>query len=300
MQIIPGTHSLGATVRDLDLSQPLSTNEHSAVVHALARHGVLRFPGQTLSARQQFDFSARFGTLEENVAGMFQEPGLPQVMVLSNIIRDGKPIGIADAGQSWHTDMSYSATVAYANVLYAIEVPHRDGRPLGSTQFSDMVAAYEALPDDIKRRIVGRTATHDFAKFWDMMRRERNSARPPLTDAQRRTKPPVSHPLVLVHPVSGARALYANPGYAMWIDGMDRAESDELLELLFQHQTDSRFVYTFEWSRGDVLMWDNLRTIHQALADYRADEPRLIKRCQVMADQVLQDGRTDRHALLSL
>jgi taurine dioxygenase len=297
MQIIPGNHSLGATVHGLDLSQPLSDVEHQALVAALAKHGVLRFPNQTLTARQQFDFSSRFGTLEENVAGMFQEPGLPQVMVLSNIIRDGKPIGIADAGQGWHTDMSYSATVAYANVLYAIEVPQRDGRTLGSTQFGDMVAAYETLPEDIKRRIAGRTATHDFSKFWDMMRRERNSTRPALTDAQRRTKPPVSHPLVLVHPVSGARSLYANPGYAMWIDGMDPTESDELLDFLFRHQTESRFVYTFEWARGDVLMWDNLRTIHQALADYRADEPRLIKRCQVMADRVLHDGRTDRHAL---
>jgi taurine dioxygenase len=109
MQIIPGNHSLGATVHGLDLSEPLSDSGHQAVVTALARHGVLRFPNQTLTARQQFDFSGRFGTLEENVAGLFQEPGLPQVMVLSNIIRDGKPIGIADAGQGWHTDMSYSA-----------------------------------------------------------------------------------------------------------------------------------------------------------------------------------------------
>ncbi|MBM3408303.1 MAG: TauD/TfdA dioxygenase family protein [Betaproteobacteria bacterium] len=300
MKIIPGSHSLGATVTELDLSQPLTDTDHRLLVEALANRGVLRFPNQTLTARQQFDFSARFGTLEENVAGMFQEPGLPQVMVLSNIVRDGKPIGIADAGQSWHTDMSYSATVAYANVLYAIEIPQRAGRPLGSTQFADMVAAYETLPNEIKRRIAGRTATHDFAKFWDMMRRERGSARPALTDAQRNTKPPVSHPLVLVHPVSGQRALYANPGYAMWIDGMDRSESDELLAFLFQHQTESRFVFTFEWTRGDVLMWDNLRTIHQALADYRADEPRLIKRCQVMADRVLNQGRTDRHALAAV
>ena len=296
MNIVPGDHSLGATVHDLDLSQPLTPANRQSIIEALARHGVLRFPQQMLTARQQFDFSGHFGTLEENVAGMFQEPGLPQVMVLSNIIRDGKPLGIADAGQGWHTDMSYSATVAYANVLYAIEVPHRDGRPLGSTQFGDMAAAFDTLPEDIKRRIIGRTATHDFAKFWDMMRNERGSTRPPLSDAQRRTKPPVSHPLVLVHPVSGQRVLYANPGYAMWIDGMDRAESDELLEFLFRHQTDSRFIYTFEWSRGDVLMWDNLRTIHQALADYRADEPRLIKRCQVMADRILTNGRTDRHA----
>jgi len=195
--------------------------------------------------------------------------------------------------------MSYSATVAYSNVLYALEVPHRDGKPLGSTQFGDMVAAYETLPDEIKQRIVGRTATHDFAKFWDMMRRDRNSPRPPLTDAQRRTKPPVSHPLVLEHPITRQKSLYANPGYAMWIDGMDRDESDELLKFLFEHQLQERFIYTFQWTRGDVLMWDNLRTIHQALADYRPDEHRLIKRCQVMADRILRNGSTAEHAVLA-
>jgi taurine dioxygenase len=163
-----------------------------------------------------------------------------------------------------------------------------------------MAAAYETLPEEIKRAIVGRTATHDFAKFWDMMRTERGSTRPPLTDAQRKTKPPVSHPLVLRHPATGQPMLYANPGYAMWIDGMDRAESDRILEFLFRHQTQERFVYTHQWSRGDVLMWDNLRTIHQALADYRPDEPRLIKRCQVMADRILSKGTTAEHAALTV
>ncbi|MEN9774489.1 MAG: hypothetical protein RL322_1559 [Pseudomonadota bacterium] len=300
MKIIPTDHTLGATVVDIDLSSPLSDDDFQHIVRGLATRGVLRFPDQTLNARQQFDFSQRFGTLEENVAGMFQEPGLPQVMILSNIVRDGKPLGIADAGQSWHTDMSYSGTVAFANVLYALEIPHRDGRPLGSTQFGDMAAAYDTLPADIKRTIVGRTATHDFSKFWDMMRSERGSARPALTDAQRRTKPPVSHPLVLRHPVTGQPVLYANPGYAMWIDGMDREESDQILDFLFEHQTQDRFVYTHQWTRGDVLMWDNLRTIHQALADYRPDEPRLIKRCQVMADKILGPGSTADHAVAAL
>jgi taurine dioxygenase len=136
MKIIPTSHTLGATVEGLDLSKPLSDDDHRAIILGLATRGVLRFPGQTLSARQLHDFSQRFGTLEENVAGMYQEPGLPQVMILSNIVRDGKPIGIADAGQGWHTDMSYSSTVAFANVLYAIEVPQREGRPRRSSALS--------------------------------------------------------------------------------------------------------------------------------------------------------------------
>lgn len=291
IRVIPNTGTvLGATVEGVDLSKPLDEATWNAVVGAIAQHGVIRFPSQQLTSQQLFEFSSRFGTPEINVGGMFQEPGLPQVMILSNIVRDGKPIGIGDAGQDWHTDMSYSRTVAFANVLYALEVPHRDGRPLGETRFADMGAAYDALPEDVKAKIEGRTATHDFEKFWEMMRREKNSPRPPLTAAQRAAKPPVSHPLVLRHPLSGRRVLYANPGYAMFVDGMDRAESDALLEFLFAHQTQDRFIHVHRWTKGDLLMWDNLRTIHKAIGDYRPDEPRLIKRCQVMADRMLPNG----------
>ena len=221
------------------------------------------------------------------MANVAQEPGAPEVMTLSNILEDGKPIGLGDAGQGWHTDMSYSRAVAFANVLYALKVPRRNGEPLGATQFSDMAAAYDALPANVKSRIEGLSAIHDFNKFWEMMRTRPGSLRKPLTDEQRRAKPPVSHPLVLVHPISGRRVLYCNPGYAVRIEGIPQAESDELLAFLFEHQLQQDFIYTHRWSEGDVLMWDNLRTIHQAIADYRPDEPRLIKRCQVMASRYL-------------
>ena len=111
------------------------------------------FPRQKLTARQHKDFAARFGELEINVAsGPYQEPGIPEVMILSNIVKDGKPIGLSDAGQDWHTDMSYSKTIAFANVLYALEVPRRNGKTLGDTEFSSMHAAYEGLPDDLKKQ----------------------------------------------------------------------------------------------------------------------------------------------------
>jgi taurine dioxygenase len=118
------------------------------------------------------------------------------------------------------------------------------------------------------------------------MRREKGSARPPLTEEQRRKKPPVSQPIFLKHPISGRMVLYANPGYAVRIDGMPEHESDELLEFLFQHQLQPKYKYAHEWSENDVLMWDDLVTLHNAVADYGATEHRLIKRCQVMADRV--------------
>ena len=207
-------------------------------------------------------------------------------MHLSNIVRDGKPVGLNDAGQAWHTDMSYSDPIAFLNVLYALEVPQRDGRPLGDTQFVNLRAAYENIPDDVKRAIDGRTATRDFAKLWDEMRDRPGSQRSALTDAQRQQKPPVSHPLVLTHPVNGRKSLYCDPGYTVQIDGMDRRESDELLNFLFEHQLNDRYVYAHHWTRHDVLAWDNLWTMHNAVADYTPAEHRLMRRCQVMADEV--------------
>ena len=194
-----------------------------------------------------------------------------------------KPIGLADAGQDWHTDMSYARMIAFANVLYAVKVPQRDGVVLGNTEFSNMRAAYDDLPADVKTRIDGLTATHDFDKFWSMMVKRPGSKRAPLSEAQRKARPPVSHPVVLTHPITGRKVLYANPGYTVKINGLPPAESDELLEYLFAHQLAPKYRYVHRWQEGDVLMWENFGTIHNAVADYRPDEPRLVKRCQVMA-----------------
>jgi taurine dioxygenase len=181
--------------------------------------------------------------------------------------------------------MSYSRTIAFANVLYGIRIPHRDGRPLGATEFSNMHAAYEGLPTDLKRRLEGKTVLHDFNKFWEMMRREKGSQRPPLTEAQRTAKPPVSQPIFRTHPLTGRKVLYANPGYSMRINELPGKESEEVLAFLFEHQLKPEYRYTSQWQEGDVLMWEDIGTIHQAIADYGPDEHRLIKRCQVMADR---------------
>lgn len=284
MRVIPSGRVLGATIEGLDLSRPLAENEVEGVIQALGRYGAVRFPRQRLTARQQKDFAARFGELEINVAsGAYQEPGIPEVMILSNIVKDGKPIGLADAGQDWHTDMSYSKTIAFANVLYALEVPRRDGKVLGDTEFCSMHAAYNGLPENLKRRLDGMTVLHDFNKFWDKMRTEKGSKRPPLTEAQKKAKPPVSHPIFLTHPITGRKVLYANPGYSMRINELPQKESDEILGFLFEHQVKPEYRYRHQWSEGDLLMWENFGTIHNAVADYAPQEHRLIKRCQVMA-----------------
>ncbi len=283
MRIEPTGEALGARVTGIDLGQPLSPADFRTILRALGEHGVLSFPDQIFGVDAFAAFGGRFGELEINVANTFHEPGHPEVMVLSNLKRDGKPIGFGDAGQGWHTDMSYSDVIAFANILHAQRVPTRDGRPLGDTQFLNMHAAYEGLPEDVKSRLAGRTATHDFIKFWDMMRARPGNTRPPLTEAQRRKKPPVSQPIFRTHPITGRTVLYCNPGYAMRIDGMEERESDAMLDFLFRHQSQEKYLHAHHWREGEVLMWDNIGTTHNAVADYREDEPRYMRRVQVMA-----------------
>lgn len=285
--IRPTGDILGATIEGVDLNRELDHRTFAAILRALGRYGVLRFPRQRLDPAQQMAFSARFGSLEINVAGAFQEPGIPEIMILSNMKdANGRPLGARDAGQDWHTDMSYSATIAFANVLYALQVPHRDGRPLGGTEFANMHAAYDGLPDELKARLDGMTVLHDFNKFWDMMLKRPGTWRRPLTAEQRARKPPVSHPIFLVHPLTGRKVLYANPGYAIRINELPAAESDRILEFLFAHQLQEKYRWVHRWTAHDVLLWDDIGTLHNAHADYGPDEHRLIKRCQVMADRV--------------
>ena len=286
LEVDPGSEVLGARIEGIDLAEPLSHAAFVTIVRALGEHGVVCFPRQRLDAAALKRFSAHFGTLEINVTGGFQEAGHPEVMILSNIVENGRPLGLADAGQDWHTDMSYSRTIAYANVLHGIRIPRRGGRPLGDTLFANMQAACEDLPAELKRRLEHATAIHDFAKFWDAMRKRPGSRRGPLTDAQRAAKPPVSHPVFLRHPITGRKVLYANPGYTIRIAGLPAAESDAILGFLFEHQLQPKYQYAHHWSEGDVLMWDDLVTLHNAVPDYGPDEPRLIRRCQVMADRV--------------
>lgn len=285
-RIIPSGAILGATVEGVDLSSPLSGDDFDTILHALGEHGVLRFPAQSIDTAAQKRFASRFGTLEINVAGSFQEPGHPEVMILSNMMENGRPIGFSDAGQDWHTDMSYSDVIAMANILYAIKVPRENGRTLGATQFANMHAAYDGLPEDLKIRLDGVTALHDFEKFWEKMRKSSGGARPVLSDEQRRRKPPVSHPVFLRHPITGRRVLYANPGYTVRINGISSRESDALLAILFEHQLKSEYIYEHRWTEGDLLVWDDIGTLHKAVADYGPHQHRLMRRCQAMADRV--------------
>ena len=279
---------LGATVHGLDAAKPVSQRDFGQLLAALGRHGVLRFPEQHLDEDGVRRFSQMFDDIQGPSSGALGASGREAAVVgvLSNLKEDGKYIGAPDAGQDWHTDMSYRDVIGFVNVLYGIRIPRRDGRPLGGTEFSNMHAAYDALPDQIRIRLADATVTHTFEKFWEHMRRDKNSGRPPMTAEQRRRRPPVVHPLFMTHPITGGKVLYCNPGYSIRINQLPEAESAAMLRTLYDHQLQERFRYTHHWNENDLLVWDHIGTIHRAIADYRPDEIRLMRRCQVMATKV--------------
>lgn len=284
LNIEPHNAILGAKVTGIDLSAPLAGRDFARILKALGEHGVLCFPNQLIDAAALRTFSARFGALQ--IISRKTEPGMPEVSILSNVVENGEMIGVPDAGQDWHTDMTYNRVPGFVNVLVAHKVPVRNGRVLGGTEFTNTQAAYDDLPANVKTQLANATAMHDWNKFQEHMRIAKGSKRPPLTEAQKAQRPPVPHPVFLTHPITGRKVIYVNPGFATHIVGMSESESRDTLDYLFAHVLQAKFRYTHHWTVGDVLVWDHLGTWHCALADYGPNEYRLMKRCQVLADKV--------------
>jgi taurine dioxygenase len=277
MQIRPLTPSFGAEILDVDLSRDLDDETFARIEKAFNAFSIVLFRGQHLTDEQHVRFSRRFGELEIHVLKEFVKPEHPEIYVLSNIVENGRPIGIKDAGNYWHTDLSYTKAPSRGSIMYALKVPHHDdGRPLGDTQFASTAAAYTTLSGDMKERLERSRAVH---RFWDRYIRERRIAGSDvvISEERRAQTPDVVHPVVRTHPFTGRKCLYVNAGFTIALKDMDESESRALLEELFAHCTQPELVYRHQWQVGDVVMWDNCATIHRATVDY-GDRHRLMQR----------------------
>ena len=277
---------LGAEITGFDLTRDLDDAAFDEVVRTFHENAVLVFRGQRMSADEQIAFSRRFGELDVNVRSEFNKDGRPEVLVLSNIVRDGKPIGVQDAGRYWHTDLCYLKRPARATFLHALEVPTQDGEPLGDTLFASMTAAYDALEPDLKKRLEGLQAVQSYRYTYEKKAKD-FKLRPRLADRGDDWIPPdVVHPVVRVHPYTGRKCLYVNEGYTTRILGVSEAESDALLKHLIEHAVQDRFIYRHKWRVGDLLMWDNCATQHKAIPDYALPQTRLIERTTVLGPEL--------------
>jgi taurine dioxygenase len=271
---------LGAEIAGVDLGQAISAATFRRIEDAFHKHCVLLFRNQRLTAQAHIAFSRRFGDLLVHVLKQHNDPEFPQVLVLSNIVENGRPIGIQDGGQYWHTDLSYTAEPSRCSLLYAVEVPFENGVALGDTLFVNTCAAYEALSGEMKDRLAGLRATHSYNARYTKMQ-QKGGTRTELDDDQKKSVPEVVHPVVRTHPFTGRKSLYVNEGFVTGIVGMAEAESERLLAELFDHVTQARFMYRHQWQAGDLLMWDNCSTQHNAIANYGPHQRRHMRRTTV-------------------
>jgi taurine dioxygenase len=275
----PLSRALGAEISGLDLAVPLSADVVSALSQALGTHGILLFANQRLTPEQQIAFSRNFGDLEQHVLSEYNLPGHPEIFMVSNIVENGKPKGRAGAGQYWHSDMSYLKRPSLGSILYALEVPEVGG----DTCFASMYKAYDALSEPMKKMLSGLRAVHDFAHSQQVYLAPRNYK--PASADQVASRPPVDHPVIRVHPETGRKALYVNPGMTSHILGLTADESRAILDCLFETSVRPEFVYRHRWRVGDVIFWDNRCVMHNAINDYGESDRRLMQRTTVGGDE---------------
>jgi taurine dioxygenase len=270
LEIIPAGAAVGAEIRGVDLAQPLGDNAFAAIEHAYNKHGVIFFRDQRITPEQQVAFTRRFGAIEFNIFGeRWSVPGSPEIVVLSNVTDDGKPIGVRRAGENWHSDMCYTARPPRGTMLYAHEIPTLYGLPLGDTEFASAAAAWDALPAALQTFLDGKRAVFDF--------RGRKRALTPTREEIERN-PPVTHPIVRRHPHTGRKCLYVMRDDCTGIEGLGAEEAEPLICALADHIVKPAFIYRHQWRAGDLLLWDNCTVQHRAIQDYDLPQRRLMHR----------------------
>lgn len=268
---------LGAEIVGLDLRRKLADGDVQAILAAWYEHQVIVFRDQELSPRELVEFTRQLG--EPGVPRMPSRavrdvlPDLPpEVMVVSNVRIDGKPLGLAHDGEMWfHSDMCYVEVPHTATMLYAVDLPSTGG----NTLFADMYAAYDNLRPDLRDRLEGMKAL----QVHDYKRTERPGVDLDLTKVGN-----YAHPVFVTHPETGKKAVYVNRLMTARIEGVEKAESDRLLEELFEVAEDPAIVYAHVWQPGDLVIWDN-RCITHARTDFPHEERRLLHRTTLVGSE---------------
>lgn len=266
-----GEHA-GAEVGGLDLRQPVDAETRKRLNRALADHVALVFRDQELTPKQFADAGRLFGTPMKQLLQQYHLPDCPEVGVVSNRDRDAAGDGkILIRGTTWHTDHSNKEVPPKATALYSVNLPDSGG----DTKFTNTAAAYDALPAETKQRIDGLKAVHTYLSS----RTPRKL--PKRTGSEAKESPPVEQPLVRTHPENGRKALYLNPVRIEEFVGMEKEAGFALLNELMAHATEERFQYRHKWRLGDMVIWDDRCSMHEANMDYDMSQLRLLHRLMI-------------------
>lgn len=284
--VIPTGTALGADIAGVDLSRPLVADLFKAIESAWHQHLVLRFRGQTLDDPALLAFARRFGELDKapvHAVGDAEVDPYPEITVMSNIKVNGKSIGnLGHYEAEWHTDMSYNENTPIGSLLYSLEVPPEGG----DTGFSNMYLAFETLPAELKRAIIGKSCKHDSSRnsVGDLRKGFKE-----VTDP--RAAPGAVHPLIRTHPATRRNALFLGRRRNAYIVGLPLDESEELLNCLWAHAARPEFAWYQKWEVGDLVMWDNRCVMHRRDA-FDPQSRRLMHRTQIKGNKPFFDPAT--------
>ena len=277
--VTPLAHPFGAEIAGLDLARPLAPETIGELEKAFLTHPVLVFRGQRMSRADQVRFSGYFGELDVSVNRQYHGDDFPEIHTVSNLDAEGKPLPVAKLANPgnyfWHTDGSYQVSPPASSLLYGVTIPEAGG----ATSFASLYEAHDSLDEGHQSKLANLRLVHS----WVQSRR--NSGSRPPTDEEIRKSPPVTHPLVRTHPLSGRKALYLGI-HGSHIEGMDRDESTALLAGLVEHATQDERVYHHHWRAGDLVMADNRCVLHRGVPDFaEATEPRILHRTVIKGDK---------------
>ncbi|MDG6403749.1 TauD/TfdA family dioxygenase [Pseudomonas quasicaspiana] len=258
-EVRPFAANVGAEILGLDLSRPLNDADFARVHRAHLDYHVVVFRDQQITPQQQIDFSRRFGVLQIHVLKQFLLANHPEILIVSNIVENGQPLGLGDAGKYWHSDLSYKELPSLGSMLYAQELPSEGG----DTLFANMHLAWDTLPEHLREAVEGRSAVHSYTSRYRDGHNAQNW-RPTLTPEQLAQVVVVSHPIVRTHPENGRKALFVSEGFTTHIVGLPEDESQQILNELYAHSVRPEGVYRHKWAPNDMVFWDNRSLIHLA------------------------------------
>jgi taurine dioxygenase len=270
IEVIPLTTAIGAEIRGVDLKKPLDAATVAEIRAAWLKHLVLLFRDQDVTPEEHIRFSRYFGPVEPYPLVHYRLPGHPEIFLLSNEPRDGKPSETRNAARHWHSDLSFTAHPSMGSILRCVKMP----RVGGTTMWANQYLAYETLSPAFRKLIDPLTAVHElFSKTKDLKNLDQGQVRD-----MKKANPRIAQPVVRVHDETGRKALYVSEAVTTEIVGMHKEESDAILEFLFAHQTRVEFTMRHQWRPNDIVMWDNRCTLHQAVADHNHEESRVLQR----------------------
>ena len=271
MQIEALSPAIGVEAKGVDLSRPLAEEDFVRIRRGWEENCVILFRGQHLEEDDQVAFAARFGPLAMTANPDRAAKTNPAIMFISNVRENGKLIGaLPDGEMHFHSDQSYIEKPATGSMLYAMEIPSVGG----NTLFANSLAAYDDLPEHLKEMLNGKMAMHSYDTTSTL--RQKGGQLGPRSFA---------HPVFRTHPPTGRKGIYVNRLLTQYIVGMPRDESDDVLEQLFDHQEQRKYVYEHVWSIGDLMLWDNRSSLH-ARTDFSAQERRMLRRLTLLGENV--------------